>query len=173
MSRPLLADAFEHHVWATLVVIDVCAALPPEQLETNSPGTYGPILDTLRHLVGADRSYLIALTDGQAEPVEEETMDLAALRAAMETDGPIWTSVISGDPDPERVVVRHRDDGSDSFAPLGVRLAQALHHGTDHRSQICTALTSLGVEPPEIDVWDYAAEQGRLSETEPTVAPPS
>ncbi len=95
-------------------------------------------------------------------------MDLAAMRAVMEANGPIWATVISGDLDPERVVVRHRDDGSDSFAPLGVRLAQALHHGTDHRSQICTALTSLGVEPPEIDVWDYASLQGRLSETEPT-----
>ena len=59
MSRPLLADAFEHHVWATLIVIDVCAGLPPDQLETNAPGTYGPILDTLRHLVEADRSYLV------------------------------------------------------------------------------------------------------------------
>ena len=170
MSRPLLADAFEHHVWATLVVIDVCAALPPEQLETNAPGTYGPILDTLRHLVDADVSYLVPLTDGRVEPIDEETMDLATMRAVMEANGPIWANVISGDLDPERVVVRHRDDGSDSFAPLGVRLAQALHHGTDHRSQICTALTSLGVEPPEIDVWDYASLQGRLSETEPTSA---
>ena len=170
MSRPLLADAFEHHVWATLVVIDVCAALPPEQLETNAPGTYGPILDTLRHLVDADVSYLVPLTDGRVEPIDEETMDLATMRAVMEANGPNWANVISGDLDPERVVVRHRDDGSDSFAPLGVRLAQALHHGTDHRSQICTALTSLGVEPPEIDVWDYASLQGRLSETAPTSA---
>jgi uncharacterized damage-inducible protein DinB len=36
----------------------------------------------------------------------------------------------------------------------GDRLAHALHHGTDHRSQICTALTSLGVKPPGIDVWE-------------------
>ena len=171
MTRPLLADAFEHHVWATLIVIDVCAALPPEQLETNAPGTYGPILDTLRHLVEADRSYLVPLTDGQAEPIDESSMDLTGLRAAMEANGPMWTAVIWADLDPERIVVRHRDDGSDSLAPLGVRLAQALHHGTDHRSQICTALTSLGIEPPEIDVWDYADSQGRLSQTEPTLPP--
>ena len=36
-----------------------------------------------------------------------------------------------------------------------------LHHGTDHRSQICTALTSMGIEPPEIGVWEYAATVGR------------
>ena len=65
-------------------------------------------------------------------------------------------------------VVRHRDDGSTSSAPLGVRLAQVIHHGTDHRSQICTDLTAIGVTPPEIDVWDYADSEGRLSETPPT-----
>ena len=67
--------------------------------------------------------------------------------------------------DPDADVVRHRDDGTDSHAPLGIRLAQALHHGTDHRSQICTALTTLGVEPPMIDVWDYAEQDGRISVT--------
>lgn len=46
----------------------------------------------------------------------------------------------------------------------------ALHHGTDHRSQICTVLTTLGVEPPEIDVWDYGMEKGRGFETPPMTA---
>jgi len=61
-------------------------------------------------------------------------------------------------------VIRRRDDGSESHAPRGIRLAQAIHHGTDHRSQICTALTSLGIEPPLIDVWDYGETQGRVSQ---------
>ena len=51
---------------------------------------------------------------------------------------------------------------------MGIRLAQAIHHGTDHRSQICTALTSLGIEPPSIDAWDFAQQDGRLGETPPT-----
>ena len=50
----LLADAFDHHVWASLRIVDACLALSPEQLETNVPGTYGSILDTARHLVGSD-----------------------------------------------------------------------------------------------------------------------
>ena len=60
--------------------------------------------------------------------------------------------------------------GSSGPEGAGVRLAQVIHHGTDHRSQICTALTALGIEPPAIDVWDYASTEGRISETEPTVA---
>jgi uncharacterized damage-inducible protein DinB len=160
----LLADAFGHHVWATLRLLDACLALDPEQLGTSVPGTYGSILETMRHLVGADASYLYALTGGRSALIEEETMDLPQLRAAMEADGAAWSALIELDLDPDAVVVRHRDDGTDSLAPLGVRLAQALHHGTDHRSQICTALTTIGIEPPAIDVWDYAWKDGRLSE---------
>jgi uncharacterized damage-inducible protein DinB len=43
-----------------------------------------------------------------------------------------------------------------------------LHHGTDHRSQICTALTALGVEPPGIDAWAYGLQAGRVVEVLPT-----
>jgi uncharacterized damage-inducible protein DinB len=168
MNRSVLADAFGHHVWATVRLIDACLPLSPEQLATTVPGTYGSILDTMRHLVGADASYLFVLSGGRVAEIEEDGMDLPELRAVMEANGPSWASLVAGDLDPEAIVTRHRDDGSMSHAPMGVRLAQVVHHGTDHRSQVCTALTALGVEPPEIDVWDFASSEGRLSETPPS-----
>jgi uncharacterized damage-inducible protein DinB len=168
MSRSLLADPFAHHVWATLRLIDTCLSLGPEQLGRDVPGTYGSILETMRHLVGADSSYLFALTGGIVPVIDEDQMDLPELRVAMEGNGAAWSSLLAADLDPDVVVVRHRDDGSESHAPLGIRLAQALHHGTDHRSQVCTALTILGVEPPAIDAWDFADQDGRLAEVPPT-----
>ena len=168
MSRSLLADPFGHHAWATLRLIDTCLALDPEQLATAVPGTYGSILETMRHLVGADASYLSVLTGGRIVAIDEDRMDLAQLRAAMVGFGVAWSSLVAGDLDPDVVAVRHRDDGSEGHAPIGIRLAQALHHGTDHRSQICTALTTLGIEPPAIDVWDFADQDGRLTEVLPT-----
>jgi uncharacterized damage-inducible protein DinB len=168
MSRPLLGDAFAHHVWATLRLIDACLALSPEQLGTAVPGTYGSILETVRHLVGADSSYLF-VTSGERTPlIDEDQMGLPELRAAMEGHGAAWSSLLARDLDPDAVLVRRRDDGSKTHAPLGIRLAQALHHGTDHRSQICTALTTLGVEPPAIDVWDFGLQDGRVVEVPPT-----
>jgi uncharacterized damage-inducible protein DinB len=160
MTRSALADAFGHHVWATLRVIAACELLTPEQLAAPVPGTYGPIMDTLRHLVAADRGYL-SLLNPSLPNVDEETLDLATMRSTMHENDPAWQTVVAG-PDVERDVVRHRDDGSDSHAPLGIRLAQVIHHGTDHRSQICTGLTSLGFTPPEIDVWDYGRVDGRV-----------
>jgi len=88
----------------------------------------------------------------------------------MHENDPAWQKLITS-PDVERDVVRHRDDGSESHAPLGIRLAQVIHHGTDHRSQICTGLTSLGFAPPDIDVWDYGREDNRVFVTgEPVTA---
>lgn len=164
----MLRDAFGHHVWATLRVIDACAELEPGQLDTAVPGTYGSIVETLGHLVAADVSYLFALSGGRTPLVETDGMDLAALRAEMDGHGAAWSSVLAEGPDPAAVVVRHRDDGSETHAPVSIRLAQALHHGTDHRSQVCTALTALGVEPPAIDVWDFGAVGGRVVEIPPT-----
>jgi uncharacterized damage-inducible protein DinB len=164
MNAIVLQDAFGHHVWATLKLMDLCLELSPEQLETSVPGTYGSILDTMRHIVGADVSYLFAMTAGKVPPIGEDAMDLSELRVVMEGHRAAWMALLDQDIDPAEVVVRRRDDGSETHAPMGIRLAQALHHGTDHRSQICTALTTLGVEPPDIDVWDYAWHEDRLVE---------
>jgi len=164
----MLEDAFGHHVWATLRVIDECLALTPEQLGTAVPGTYGTILDTIRHTVGADSSYLFVTTGGRTPLIDEDHMDLAELRTVMEGDGAAWSSLLAQDLDPDSVLERHRDDGSETHAPMSIRLAQALHHGTDHRSQICTALTTLGMEPPLIDVWDFGGQAGRVVEIPPT-----
>src|SRR5262245_54367967 len=168
MYRPLLEDAFDHHVWATLQLIDACLALGPEQLATAVPGTYGSILETVRHLVGADSGYLFVISGERVPRIDEEHMSLQDLRAAMEDNGAAWSRLLGADLDPDAVLVRRRKDGSETHAPLGIRLAQVLHHGTDHRSQVCTVLTMLGLEPPAIDVWDYCRQHGRLIEVPPT-----
>ena len=161
MTRSLLGDAFDHHVWASLTVLDACAALTDDQLATTVPGTYGSILDTIRHFVSADRWYLFVMTRGALTEIEEGGMDVAELRAAMEPSTVAWAELLAANPDPDGMFTQHREDGTKSHATWGVRLAQAVHHGTDHRSQICTALTGLGIEPPSIDLWDWAFANGK------------
>lgn len=167
MAKSLLNDALSHHIWATRRLIDTCRTLDDDQLDTTSVGTFGSIIDTLRHLVAADAAYLYALTGGRHDMIDERGMDLGDLRSVMDDNEDVWNELLEKDLDPEQTVVRHREDGSESHAPLGIRLAQAVHHGTDHRSQVCTVLTELGIEPPAIDVWDYADARGWLHETPP------
>jgi uncharacterized damage-inducible protein DinB len=166
VSASVLADAFAHHTWATLRVIDACDPLTDEQLATTVPGTFGSILETMRHTVGADSWYLFRL--GAIEvPIsaeDEAALDLAGMRGMIERHADRWSGLLATDPDPDEVVPVRRDDGSETHAPVGIRLAQALHHGTDHRSQICTALTALGIEPPEVDLWAFGVITGRVTE---------
>jgi uncharacterized damage-inducible protein DinB len=163
----LLTDAFEHHAWATRRLLDTCLALTPEQLATTVPGTFGSIVQTMRHLVSADASYLALLNGDRSLEIEEEGSELGDLPTAADRIAAGWTAVLEQRLDPTAVVVRHRDDGSEAHAPLGIRLAQVVHHGTDHRSQVCTALTTLGIEPPEIDVWSFARAHDRFREVPP------
>jgi uncharacterized damage-inducible protein DinB len=58
-------------------------------------------------------------------------------------------------------------DGYSREATLGVRLAQALHHANEHRTQICCALSMLGLDPPHIDAFDYGKTTGHTTEVHP------
>lgn len=167
MELSALRDAFAHHVWATLRLLDSCEGLDGARLERSIDGTYGSILRTARHLVGADAFYLRALGVDDVPWFDEESLNLAELRSLVVRMGSTWSEYLTGDQDLERVVEEHEADGYERSAPVSLRLAQALHHGTDHRSQICTALTSLGVEPPIIDVWEYGLVSGRIVESFP------
>ncbi len=160
MTASLLDDAMAHHVWATEVLIDTCKGLTHEQLKTPAPGTYGSIRDTFRHLVSTDCWYLTFFGDVPQRIVEDSEATLDDLRSAITDNGRDWMELLGSGLDGETDNVEH-GDGWRFHAPIGFRLAQVVQHGTDHRSEICTALTSAGVEPPPIDLWAYGEATGR------------
>jgi uncharacterized damage-inducible protein DinB len=168
MSKSLLEAAFAHHVWATSRLIDACLDLGVEKLETSVPGTRGPMLETLCHVVLSDAFDLLVLTGDGAFDIDDEHMTLAEARATMERNGSGWAAYLARSLDPDEMVLEvDKTDGYQRWAPIGFRLAGALNHGTDHRSQVCTALTSLGVTPPRIDVFDFGLEMSRIREKMP------
>jgi uncharacterized damage-inducible protein DinB len=149
-------------------VIEACLDLSVGELETSVPGTRGPMLETLRHVVLSDAFDLFTLTGDHAFYIDEEHLSPAEARVVMERNGSGWAEYISRPLDPDEMV--HEVDETDGFerwAPVGFRLAGVLNHGTDHRSQVCTALTTLGLEPPRIDVMDFGLGAGRIVEKMP------
>lgn len=162
----LLTDAFRHHIWATEVILETCAGLSEDQLTEACPGTYGSILATLRHIVQADSFYLRVFTDGRVAEIDQEAqLGIPELRAAFAAYGPAYEALLAGDPDTDAWVIE-RGDGGEFHSRLGLRLAQVVHHGSDHRSQVCTALSGLGITPPEIDLWAYGEATGRTRDVE-------
>ena len=144
MVGSLMRDAFAHHTWATKRLAEACLELTPEQLTAEVTGTYGSILETIRHIVADDWFYLGVLTGRrpafESHPRTMDTVDLSAAVDILDTD---WAGLLAGDLDPGAIV--REVDGEDGFqrdATVGLHLAQALHHGNEHRAQICTALRS-------------------------------
>ena len=127
-----MEEAFAHHVWATLRLVDACLALSPQHLETAVPGTYGSILDTLRHLIGSDAWDLFVATGDRASLIDEADMHLSELRAAMESHGPAWSSLLAQDLDPDAVLNEvDEDDGYERSITMGFQLAGVLQHDGD------------------------------------------
>lgn len=153
-----LGDMFGHHAWATLTLIDACAALPPEKLREAVPGTYGTILNTFIHLVGADQRYLDRMDEGSAEPpiALDQDVPLAELRRRFEAQSRRWEALLARG-DALDVTMPARGEWPETPHAQDLLMLQAIHHGNDHRTHICTALTVLGVEPPDIDGWSYWA----------------
>jgi uncharacterized damage-inducible protein DinB len=150
-----LHSFFRHHAWATLRLIDHCLELPPERLLDESPGTRGTIWETLTHLVDADQRYL-AMAESRttaAQAHEGQELTLAELRAAFENQASHWEVLV--DRAGELDVTVRRWDGTEMRHATDAVLVQAIHHGNDHRTHVCTVLGSKGLEVPDLSGWAY------------------
>jgi uncharacterized damage-inducible protein DinB len=129
--------------------------LTDEQLATGLPGTYGTIRDTLQHIAVAERSYFSRISTGQpyrhppdAPPLTLE--DLAEMLRASGSGFIDWANSIK----PEDTVSVDWD-GTPREVPKTIMLTQAINHATEHRAQIMAIMTTLGVQPPELDGWTF------------------
>ena len=159
MSTPPMLRQMRHDVWATEMLLERCRSLTKEQLQLTAPGTYGTIQKTFAHIVRADEGYLNTyglIPQPFLELADETPLDQTASRLARVRDA-VEQLFRSTEYDFDR---RIHDERRKLDLDLWVPLAQFSHHGSDHRSQICTILTLHGLDVPELDVWAYATARG-------------
>ena len=161
MTTPsdVLRAMFAHHVWATTRLIDALEQLDPEHLDARIDGTYGSTTQTLTHLVNADERYLQRLvTPTLASIGDADTRPLPALRAEIQEHGDRWAGMLDalegGD---LHAAVVGKSDYPDTDPAETMLLVQAIQHGNDHRTQICSTLGALGLDVPDLDGWEYWA----------------
>jgi uncharacterized damage-inducible protein DinB len=159
MTTPsdVVRDAFAHHMWATLRLLDAVERLDPSTLEGSIDGTYGPILQTLTHLVDADDRYLRRLASETLQPYEDHGVQpVSELRLRMREHEQRWTTALAtleaGELDAR---IKGRDDWPEAPHAEGLLLLQAIHHANDHRTQVCSTLGALGLDVPDLDGWAY------------------
>ncbi len=159
-------DAFDHHAWATRRLIEACAAADPAALDVPQPGGYGSARATLAHLVGGDAFYLWCLT-GREQPGDPSALDLAGLAGVAAASAAAWREYLATGPDPAAVVTDVDGPGYRRDATVGLRLAQALQHATEHRAQVCVALSAAGAGEVDVSVWAFGDATGRVVEVGP------
>jgi uncharacterized damage-inducible protein DinB len=156
----VLRASFDRHVWATKALIDAVEALPRERLDEGIAGTYGSIAQTLTHLVDADDRYLLRLTGPNPPPHEDHgSQPLAELRTRIDANAALWKAMLDRlDAGTLESSISGRDDYPDTPSAETMLLIQALHHGDDHRAQVCSTLGALELDVPDLDGWTYWAE---------------
>ena len=164
-----LLEAFRHNVWANKRLIEFCRELTPEQMAATTQGTYGSILDTLNHVVASDAGYLPRPKIKRPEWAgdDQDIKGLDVLLARVEETVPLWERYLSDPLDAEHLLLL--DEGAYEVQAT-IPVVQALHHGNVHREQVCSILTSLGIQPPDLQVWAYAEETGLARELPPRSA---
>ena len=160
MTENFLAKLFEHNNWANLKTIQACGALSDEQLDAKpSTVTKGSIRETLTQLVSSQRGYLALLT----LPVEERPhgpVDFSKLEESARASGEGFVALAR---DPSGITPGKQLQTRDGyFVEPWVVMVQAINHATEHREQINSMLSSLGVTPPDLDGWAYGEDTKAL-----------
>ena len=144
------------------MLIDACRNLTDEQLDATVRGTFGSIRDTVSHIVSAEGGYAVRLGNEPTPRLLRDDVwpgfDALAVMVAAAADALAVASQGASD----RNISVGSDDGEKYEVESGVILIQAFHHSTEHRSQICTVLTTLGIEPPELSSWDWGLATDRM-----------
>ena len=171
MTQQVLEQLFEHNNWANNQIIRVCSTLSDGQLDAKpQSATAGSIRETLFHLAGSQRGYLRLLT----LPVEERRERLpnppfAELEQFTASSGEALLALIRDDAGRLSQGRLQTTDGY--WVEPWVVMVQIINHATEHREQIKSMLSALGVTPPSIDGWDYGEATGTLIPVKPAATP--
>jgi uncharacterized damage-inducible protein DinB len=146
-----LVQALRYNRWANLQLLDVCSKLSDEQLLLSSPGTYGTIASTWQHLLAAEQRYLRRLIGYEPQISESDPFPgIATLKEHAAASGDRLIGA-AGKAAPDGTSA-HRDGGA---VRHWVVMAQAIHHGNDHRTHICTILGQNDISYGDLDVWAF------------------
>jgi len=153
MAESYLARIFEHNNWANSKIIEACFTLTDEQLDAPpQAATEGTIRSTLLHLVVAQYNYLRLLTLPLEERQDRANIEFSGIQESLKYSGEELLQLARDTGKLPKTRIQTRDG---YYLEAWVLMVQIINHATEHREQIKSMLTSLGVTPPSIDGWDY------------------
>ncbi len=153
MTDNFLEKLFEHNNWANLKMLQACLALSDEQLDAEpQSATKGNIRSTLVHLVSAQYSYLRTLTLPVEERRDAVSVAFNELQDSIRKSGDRLLALLRDEGRIPQAQIQTRDN---FFVEPWVLMVQIINHATEHREQLNSMLSALGVTPPDLDGWSY------------------
>ncbi len=155
MNEQSFEKLFEHNNWANLQIIQACSALTDEQLDAEpKSATLGSIRKTLTHLVMSQLGYLRFLTLPLEDRLERVPVPhFAELKNLASSSGEALLALARDEASrPVKGQLQTRDG---YLVEPWLVMVQVINHATEHREQIKSMLSALGVTPPDVDGWSY------------------
>jgi uncharacterized damage-inducible protein DinB len=160
----LLVEFFRHNGMMNTRLLEACRPLSAEQLAATATGTYGSIGATLVHIANAQEGYAARIlgTERPERLAEDPFPGFEALSDRLKRGDTQLEEAATRAGEEHEVRVTGDDPPGTWRMPATLILLQAVNHGTEHRSQVATVLTQLGVQPPEMDGWTYFFDSGHM-----------
>jgi uncharacterized damage-inducible protein DinB len=151
----VLVELIRYNNWANAQVLATCQKLSADQLAASAPGVYGSIHRTLGHIVAAEADYVGRLTGaGPQPPFRWE--DEPALADIDTFSGQVAAALLDAIQRTSPTHIVHEEEGGNSIDyQARVLFIQVINHGIEHRTNITTILSGLGLPTPEVDGWGY------------------
>jgi len=150
--RGLLA----YTIWADREMVEALRAVPGADLERDTGSSFGSVLGTMAHILGAEQLWLSRLLGVPLRrlPSLEDFPSFEMLAASFEDFWPqlefYIASLTSEQLEGEFTWVNSRDETH--RAPLRQVLLHVVNHSTYHRGQVASQLRQLGHRPPATDL---------------------
>ena len=160
----VLVEFFRHNAMMNRRLVEACRQLSPERLDVSATGTYGSIGATLVHVANSQEGYAARLLDTERpERLPEDPFPGFEALAERFANGDARLEEAATQAGGDRKIQVTGDDPPGTWLmPVSLYLLQAVNHGTEHRSQVATILTQLGVDPPRMDGWASLFDSGQM-----------
>jgi uncharacterized damage-inducible protein DinB len=150
--RGLLA----YTIWADRQLLAALRGLPTEDLERDTGSSFGSVLGTMAHILGAEQLWLSRLLGVPLRrlPELEDFPSVALLAASFEDFWPQLEFYLASLDDDQmaRTFSWTNSRGETHSAPLRQVLLHVVNHSTYHRGQVVSQLRQLGHSAPSTDL---------------------
>ena len=155
-----------HMAWANRLTIEHLQTLPEESLKSFATNPKWHVAEIIHHIVEAEDFYVYRIRGEFAKVVgekitePEKISDLELLKSQVATIDAALKECVKL----EDIQVEFENSRKEKVKRWrSTILSQAVHHATEHRAQIASALEAKGFTPvdlDELDLWSFEINQG-------------